>query len=128
MATIKTILLIEDDRFIGEMYQRSLQSAGYTTDWAVNGKDGAVTATSKPYDLILLDIMLPEASGAVVLDVLRSETEDKIPKSRVIIMTNFDQDEDARVAMQQKVDGYLIKADITPRKLIDIISQMTTVE
>ncbi len=128
MAAIQTILLIEDDRFIGEMYQRSLQAAGYATDWAVNGKDGAIAATSKQYDLILLDIMLPEASGAVVLDVLRSEAEDKIPKSRIIIMTNFDQDEDARVAMQRKVDGYLIKADITPRKLIDIISQMTTVE
>ncbi|MEO5499112.1 MAG: response regulator [Candidatus Saccharimonadales bacterium] len=127
MPAIKTILLIEDDRFIGEMYQRSLQSAGYTTDWTVTGKDGAVAATTKQYDLILLDIMLPEASGVVVLDVLRSEM-DKIPKSRVIIMTNFDQDEDVRQAMQKKVDGYLIKADITPRKLIDIISQMTTVE
>lgn len=127
MAEIKSILIIEDDRFIGEMYQRSLQTAGYSTDWTVTGKDGAVAATNKQYDLILLDIMLPEASGAVVLDVLRGET-DKIPKSRVIVMTNFDQDEDARQAMQKKVDGYLIKADITPRKLIDIISQMTTVE
>ena len=127
MPAIKTILLIEDDRFIGEMYQRSLQTAGYVADWSITGKEGAIAATSKPYDLILLDIMLPEASGTVVLDVLRGDV-DKIPHSRVVIMTNFDQDEDARQALQKKVDGYLIKADITPRKLIDIISQMTTVE
>jgi len=126
MAAIKTILIIEDDRFIGEMYLRSLRQAGYETDWAVTGRDGAKAAVSKPYDLILLDIMLPETQGDIVLDVLRGDV-DKIPSSRVIVLTNFDQDDEARKTLQEKVDGYLIKADITPRKLIDIISQMATV-
>ena len=127
MAAIQTILIIEDDRFIGEMYIRSLVQSGYTVEWATTGKDGAKLAVSKQYDLILLDIMLPEAQGDVVLDVLRGET-DKIPKSRIIVMTNFDQDDEAREAMQAKADAYLIKADITPRKLISIIQQMTKVE
>lgn len=127
MAAIQTVLIIEDDRFIGEMYQRSLKAAGYQTDWVTSGKEGALAAVSKVYDLILLDIMLPETQGTVVLDVLRSDGADKIPNSRVIVMTNFDQDEASRKLMQEKVDGYLIKADITPRKLIDIISQMTKV-
>lgn len=127
MAAIQTILIIEDDRFIGEMYKRSLAQAGYQVDWVVTGREGELAALAKPYDLVLLDIMLPEMQGGDVLDLLRGK-EDKIPKSRVIIMTNFDQDEDARIAMQKKVDGYLIKADITPRKLIDIIGQMTKAE
>ena len=127
MAAIQTILMIEDDRFIGEMYVRSLRAANYQVDWVLSGKEGALAAVAKPYDLILLDIMLPETQGTVVLDVLRGG-EDKIPKSRVIVMTNFDQDDESRAAMQAKADGYLIKADITPRKLIDIISQMTKVE
>lgn len=127
MATIVTILLIEDDRFIGEMYQRSLNKAGYDVKWIMSGRAGALEAVAKPYDLILLDIMLPEAQGTVVLDLLRGE-QDKIPHSRVIVMTNFDQDDESRAAMQAKADGYLIKADITPRKLISIISQMTKVE
>lgn len=127
MAAIRTILMIEDDRFIGEMYVRSLRTANYQVDWVLSGKEGALAAVAKAYDLILLDIMLPETQGTVVLDVLRGK-EDKIPKSRVIVMTNFDQDDESRAAMQAKADGYLIKADITPRKLIDIISQMSTVE
>ena len=127
MAAIHTILMIEDDRFIGEMYVRSLRQAGYEVDWILNGKEGAIAAVKKPYDLILLDIMLPETQGNIVLDVLRGEV-DKIPQSRVIVMTNFDQDDESRAAMQAKADGYLIKADITPRKLIDIIAQMTKVE
>jgi len=126
MAAIDTILLIEDDRFIGEMYQRSLSKAGYDVTWVMSGREGALEAVAKQYDLILLDIMLPEAQGTVVLDLLRGEN-DRIPNSRVIVMTNFDQDDDSRAAMQAKADGYLIKADITPRKLISIISQMTKV-
>ena len=55
----KTVLCIEDDRFIGEMYVRSLKKAGYEVDWTVDGNDGLIAARNKPYDVILLDIMLP---------------------------------------------------------------------
>lgn len=126
MAKISTILVIEDDRFIGEMYVRSLRNAGYQVEWVVSGTEGSKSATEKSYDLILLDVMLPEKQGTEVLHELRGNG-DKIPKSRVIVLTNFDQDEQSRAAMQAKADGYLIKADITPRKLLEIIEQMTTV-
>ena len=122
--SIKTILVIEDDRFIGEMYVRSLQHAGYDVDWVVDGHDGLVTATSKPYDLILLDIMLPEMRGPDILKALRGESGNKIPDTRVIVMTNFDQDTESRIAMQHDVDAYLIKAEITPRKLLEIIAKL----
>jgi DNA-binding response OmpR family regulator len=127
MAAISTILVVEDDRFIGEMYVRSLKNANYKVDWVVSGAEGLKMATEKTYDLILLDIMLPEKQGGDVLAALRG-TEDKIPKSRVIVLTNFDQDDQSRAAMQAKADGYLIKADITPRKLLEIIGQMSTIE
>jgi len=121
---IKSILCVEDDRFIGEMYVRSLQKAGYEVDWMVDGNDGLVAARNKPYDLILLDIMLPERRGSEILEALRGSEEDLIPHSRVIVMTNFDQDEESRMAMQHNADAYLIKAEITPRKLLDIIAKL----
>ena len=125
MATpIRTILIIEDDRFIGEMYVRSLKREGYEVDWVVSGTQGFSAATTKSYDLILLDIMLPEAQGTDVLNRLRSGDVDKIPNSRVIILTNFEQDDESRLAMESRADGYLIKADITPRKLIEIIKEL----
>ena len=118
---IKTILVIEDDRFIGEMYVRSLKHENFDVDWVVDGHDGLVAATSKPYDVILLDIMLPEMRGPEILKALRGNGVDKVPNSRIIVMTNFDQDTESRVAMQHNVDAYLIKAEITPRRLIEII-------
>jgi len=123
-AKIKNILIVEDDRFIGEMYVRSLQRAGYEVDWVVSGTQGYSAITSKQYDLLLLDIMLPEAQGTDVLMQLRSDKEDKIPDTKVIILTNFEQDDESRLAMEHRADAYLIKAEITPRKLIDIIAQL----
>lgn len=122
--TIKSILCIEDDRFIGEMYVRSLKKAGYDVDWMVDGNDGLVAARNKPYDLILLDVMLPEMRGSEILAALRGNGQDFIPHTKVLVMTNFDQDEESRAAMQSNADGYLIKAEITPRKLLEIIAKM----
>lgn len=120
---VQSILIVEDDRFIGEMYVRSLQKAGYTVDWMVDGNDGLVAARNKTYDLMILDIMLPELRGTEILHTLRGD-KDLIPNTRVIILTNFDQDDESRVAMEHDVDAYLIKAEITPRKLIDTIKHL----
>ena len=124
-STIKTILCIEDDRFIGEMYVRSLKKAGYDVDWMVDGNDGLVAARNKQYDLILLDIMLPERRGSEILTALRGGDSDLIPSTKVIVMTNFDQDEESRIAMQHNADAYLIKAEITPKKLLSIIEKLS---
>lgn len=120
----QTILCIEDDRFIGEMYVRSLKKAGYEVDWMVDGNDGLIAARNKSYDVILLDVMLPERRGNEILEALRGGKEDLIPKSHVIILTNFEQDDESRLFMQQHADAYLIKAEITPKKLISVIQQL----
>lgn len=121
---MKTILCIEDDRFIGEMYIRSLKKAGYEVDWLIDGNDGLVAARNKTYDVILLDIMLPDRRGSEILEALRGGKEDLIPKSHVIVLTNFQQDDESRMAMEKYADAYLIKAEITPKKLISIIEKL----
>ena len=121
---IKTILVIEDDRFIGEMYVRSLKKAGYDVDWMVDGNDGLIAARNKPYDLMLLDVMLPERRGSEILQILRGGVEDLIPGTKVVVLTNFDQTEQARSAMEKHADGYLIKAEITPKKLLSVIEKL----
>ena len=121
---VKTILIIEDDRFIGEMYVRSLKKAGYDVDWMVDGNDGLIAARNKPYDVMLLDVMLPERRGGEILQILRGGAEDLIPGTKVIVLTNFDQTEQARGDMEQHADAYLIKAEITPKKLLAVIEKI----
>ncbi len=122
--TAQTVLCIEDDRFIGEMYVRSLRKAGYEVDWMVDGNDGLIASRNKKYDFILLDIMLPERRGNDILDSLRGGKEDLIPETKVIVLTNFEQDDISRIAMQKNADAYLIKAEITPKKLISVLQQL----
>ncbi|HRN90126.1 MAG TPA: response regulator [Candidatus Saccharibacteria bacterium] len=122
---IKTILTIEDDRFIGEMYIRSLKKAGYEVDWMVDGNDGLIAARNKSYDLILLDVMLPERRGTEILEALRGGGEDLIPNTKVIVLTNFEQDDASKLAMQKHADAYLIKAEITPKKLLAVVEELS---
>ena len=121
----KSVLCIEDDRFIGEMYVRSLKKAGYEVDWMVDGNDGLVAARNRSYDFLLLDVILPERRGSEILEALRGGKEDLIPNTKVIVLTNFEQDEESRAAMQHNADAYLIKADITPKKLLTILDSLS---
>lgn len=121
-TTVKRILIVEDDRFIGEMYARSLKHEGYSVDWTTDGETGLKTAQSDKYDLVLLDIMLPEKMGTEILREIRAMNPPI--HSHIIVMTNFEQDDDSRAAMESQVDAYLIKADITPRRLIEIVSKI----
>jgi DNA-binding response OmpR family regulator len=123
---IKTILCIEDDRFIGEMYVRSLKKAGYEVDWVVDGNDGLIAARNRSYDVMLLDVMLPERRGTEILEALRGGKKDLIPNTKVVILTNFDQNDESRLAMQHNAQAYLIKAEITPKKLLSLIKQLDT--
>ena len=123
---INTILLLEDDLFIGEMYSRFLSDQGYQVKLVANGNDGLQEALSKTYDLILLDVILPDKEGPEILQSLRGK-EDKAPNSRIIVLTNYEQDEESKFVMRTKADGYLIKADITPTRLLEIIRSLEVV-
>ena len=90
----------------------------------VDGNDGLVAARNKPYDLIILDIMLPEQRGDQILDALRNDAVDLVPNSKFLVMTNFEQNDRDRETMLKRVDGYLIKADITPRRLLEVIEEL----
>jgi DNA-binding NarL/FixJ family response regulator len=69
---------------------------------------------------------LPERRGTEILKALRGGEKDLIPNTKIIVLTNFDQDEESRLAMEHSVDAYLIKADITPKKLLAIIEGFNT--
>lgn len=124
MAGLKTILCIEDEHFISELYSRALTRAGYEVTIMLSGDDGLVAAQTDAYDLILLDLMVPGMTGIEILHILKDPGASKTIHSKVIITTNLDQEESMRDELEQLADGYLIKAEITPRQLVEIVKQM----
>jgi DNA-binding NarL/FixJ family response regulator len=74
--------------------------------------------------VFLLDVMLPERRGTEILRALRGDKKDLVPDSKIVVLTNFEQDDQSREMMERNVDAYLIKADITPKKLLAVIEQL----
>ena len=124
MAGSKTILFVEDDKPIAEMYSRVLSREGYQVDFAYNGADGLAKAQQKSYDLILLDIMMPEKTGIEVLNALRGADGSGSPETKIVILTNLAQDKTSQEALKAQADGYIIKADIVPSQLAGIIAKL----
>ncbi len=120
----KTILFIEDDPFISDMYTHVLRKADYDVDTARDGLTGYKKATSGTYKLILLDIMIPDINGIDLLEKLRGVDGQGLPNTKIVILTNLAQDDESRRALENQADGYLIKADITPNKLVELVKQI----
>ena len=118
----KKILCIEDEHFIGELYVRALTKAGYDVTVEIDGQKGLELAKSDHYDIILLDLMIPTMTGIEVLSHLRNTTETPTLHSRIIVTTNLDQREDVRANIEKQADGYLVKAEITPRELVSVLN------
>lgn len=121
---LKKVLCIEDEHFISELYARALTNAGYEVDVQLDGQQGLAVAQSDQYDIVLLDLMVPNITGIEVLRTLRDPK--KTPKfhGKIIITTNLEQRDDVRADIENQADGYLVKAEITPRQLVDFVSRL----
>jgi len=91
---VMRVLIVEDDPFLRAGLVRALERGGYVADAVVTGEEALAAATAQTYDLILLDLGLPEIPGLEVLRTLRDRRQ-TVP---IIILT-------AQDAPEQKVDG-----------------------
>lgn len=118
----KKVLCVEDEHFISELYVRALTKAGYEVTVEVDGQKGFELAKTDQFDIILLDLMVPTITGIEVLRRLRDPSVTPNLHAKVIITTNLEQREDIRADIEKRADGYLVKAEITPRELVDFLS------
>lgn len=123
-TTPKSVLCIEDEHFISELYNRALTKAGYNVTVELDGKRGLELAQTNMFDIILLDLMLPTMTGIEILRALRDPAKTPALNSKIIITTNLEQRDDIRADIEQQADGYLVKANVTPRELATFLSQL----
>jgi len=116
------VLCVEDEHFITELYTRALTKAGYDVKVVFDGAEGLKAAATDEYDIILLDIMLPTMTGIEVLRRLRAEAPNL--HAKIIFTTNLEQREETRELIEKQADGYLIKAEITPRQLVEFLKDL----
>ena len=99
------ILIIEDERRIAAYVKRGLEEQGYAIDAAYTGREGLDWAEAAPYDLILLDIMLPEVDGITVCRELRKLGN----RSPILMLTARDAVDDRVAGLDAGADDYLVK-------------------
>ena len=115
----KTILIIEDDKFLRELIVRKLTEEGFGVSEAVDGEEGIKKIKEEKPDLILLDLILPGIDG---FEVLSKKKEDPALASiPVIILSNLGQKDDVEKGLKMGAVDYLIKAHFTPGEIIDKI-------
>jgi DNA-binding response OmpR family regulator len=122
MANKKQVLIVEDDSFLQGLMANKLEKSGFDTTVANNGEKAVTELKTQPFDIVLLDLMLPDISGFDILESLK-ENARKIP---VIVFSNLSDDKDIKKAMSLGAREYLIKSNFTLEELIEKVEKIVS--
>jgi two-component system, OmpR family, response regulator len=114
------ILLVEDYPSLQKIYRSVLEEEGHTVLIASDGNEGLLIANQNKIDLILLDLLMPKADGFEFLEAYKLKDH---PSVRLIILTNVYTPELLNRALMLGVSNYLVKADITPQKMVKMVNE-----
>lgn len=120
----KTVLIVEDDSFLSDMYQTKFSVSGYNVLLAQNGMQCLELLrnnTSAP-DIALLDVVMPKMDGLELLELLKKD--DRTKNIPIILLTNLGQDKDVKKGMEMGADMYLIKAHYTPSQVVEKVEEI----
>ena len=113
------LLLVEDHNDLANTVIQSLESAGFTMDYAANGPQGLQLAITEVFDTIILDIMLPGMDGLEICERLRHEYGIDTP---VLMLTARDELNDKLAGFEHGADDYLVK----PFKMAELVARVTS--
>lgn len=103
------ILLIEDDPLLGDGLTAGLRQAGFAVDWVKDGLAAELALKSEVFDLVVLDLGLPQRSGMEVLKHLRTQAPESGGHTPVLILTARDATGDKVAGLDAGADDYLVK-------------------
>lgn len=117
MSLKQNILIVEDEKILGEMYKDKFEKAGFKVDWMDSAEDGLNFLSKKRPDLILLDILLPRANGISFLTKIRKKKD--LKDITVIAFSNYDDPKTKKEALKLGAKDYLIKTNYTPNEIVE---------
>ena len=119
----KSILIIEDDEFLLGLEKDKLEKAGYKVFTAINSVQAFEALNiGTQLDMILLDLLLPEVDGFMILEKLR---ENKITKDiPVIVFSNLSEEKDIERANKFHINEYIVKSNISLNDLVEKVKKL----
>lgn len=110
----KRILIVEDERPLAHALELKFSHEGYETITASNGQEGLDKANTEKFDIILLDLIMPQLDGFEFMEQLKHKTP-------VIILSNLGQDEDKERAKELGAIGYYVKSNTPITEIIKTV-------
>ena len=123
MSKKYTVLIVDDDKFLLDMYRKKFENDGATVDVAVGSEEalGKLRGGAKP-DILILDIIMPSMDGIELLEVIRKEK--LAPDSAVIMLTNESDAERIDKAKSLGIKGYIVKATSIPTEVVEKVREI----
>jgi two-component system OmpR family response regulator len=98
-------LVVEDDKELNQFIRTALKREGFVCDTAANGKEALARVRDIDYDVVLLDLMMPEVSGLTVLQALRKAGD----RAAILMVTSQGTEQDKLAGLNSGADDYLVK-------------------
>lgn len=121
---VAKVLLIDDELAVASVFETALKNAGHDVKIAGDARNGINLAQSEPFDVILLDQMLPDLSGNEVLKTIK--TQGVNTKTPVSMLSNFSNDVTVKEAMGLGANDYIMKYEISPEALVEKVGNLVT--
>jgi DNA-binding response OmpR family regulator len=118
---MKSILLVEDDPFLIDIYTTKLKDSGFSVEVAKDGEEAQRLLNEEKFDLLLLDIVLPQIDGWEILEKIKNEKLKIKNNLKIIVLSNLGQKEEVEKGLRLGADKYLIKAHYTPSEVVEEI-------
>lgn len=113
---MKKVLVVEDDKFLGNAYKAGFEGEGLQVEIAFDGEDALAAVERFSPDVILLDILIPKIDGFEVLARLKSDQKTKhIP---VIIASNLGQQQDIERGLELGASDYIVKSESSVTEIL----------
>lgn len=116
-----TILLVEDDQFLQQMYAGKLAREGMNVLAAADGEKALALLSAGGADVVLLDLLMPKKDGFATLAEIRAKKQwQKLP---VIVLSNLGEEAEVKRARELGANEYLIKAQFLPSEVVAVVKK-----
>lgn len=122
MSVSRTILIVEDEAVLREAYELILQSAGYNTFVATDGKDAMDLLKQINPDVMLLDVYMPVLDGCSVLKKLN---RNKHPGMKIVACSNLADNSVRREILDNGADMFVLKSGLSPKQLVNLMNTLS---
>ncbi|OGL31215.1 hypothetical protein A3F37_02490 [Candidatus Saccharibacteria bacterium RIFCSPHIGHO2_12_FULL_41_12] len=121
-TTLANILIVEDDKSLNEAYTMILDTAGYDTTPASDGIEALSLVEDSNYDLILLDLKMPNMDGIKFLKEYKKRYKNR--QAKLVVFSNYDLQNEVKQAYELGIDKYFLKSWASPKDLLKIIEEV----